>query len=512
MFLSLAFFFINAVYASDLTNLRVPVGDIARVKKALDKYHRLNKYITRDPETGKLTLHLFSDFEEAFTRPYKEAALTLNKIVARSIKSQKERIAFEERFAKAYRKAAKESRRKVIKPSSLIAAYRKLFNVFRGHLREDHCRELAEYYNLNENFLAVIERIKEQLGVDAIEITIVARGVGQPMQMFIEKPSIKKKLNEEMSVTIKALIANTFIFEDGVFRGKLKEPFSVEKDKFVPPDALFLGDERDAGYGLRYYVNINAGVENLDKVLRQLVASEEVAKTDKSDAGVQRALQVLRSLEGINEKRLPRLGEKFYVDGEEVRYVGYGGNVRVYEISGFSNLVFKVFRKPIIFGSYPPGLYHREKKRMKKIERHLGSKAKKIKIDSFWLTLIPKTAAYDYFEGFIIQEKVQNLQKALNFGMIDGKLFLLSESKEKFVEQRDAIIQFYKENHIININADLKKANVGVRINSAIGPGEVVNIDFGDLRLFLREEVALKKKALLNRVNSIKKGNILSFI
>lgn len=93
--------------------------------------------------------------------------------------------------------------------------------------------------------------------------------------MFVERPDIKEKL-DGMSVTIKSIIANTFIFDkSGVFRGEIAEPFVVQKNDFVPPDALFLGDYRDRGYGLKYFVDVNSGISNLDKVLEQLPINAE---------------------------------------------------------------------------------------------------------------------------------------------------------------------------------------------------------------------------------------------
>lgn len=168
MFLITAFFFINAVYACSLPqkiNLRVPVGeDIDRLKKSLDarlgEYHKPNKYITYDPETGKFTLHLFTDFEETITPPYKKVKVTLDNIVASSIEPESARRAFNERFAAVRKRVVEETSKEKVQLSSIIAAFREYYGVFANFLTEAHCKELVESYELNENFLPTIERIK----------------------------------------------------------------------------------------------------------------------------------------------------------------------------------------------------------------------------------------------------------------------------------------------------------------------------------------------------------------
>jgi len=265
--LFLVVFFLNtsaySISVSRKSTLRIPIGreGIERMRIKLDrqlaKYYRANKQITYSHETGKFTLHLFSDFDETITSTYEEHRIILPEIVAASIKSDTEKQRFIQEFAN--------------RDSFTPETVKNFYTALKGKLKEEHCRKLAESWSLNKSFEFILETIKEKLGVDSINVTVVSRGIEQSMQMFFNRPEIRNRL-ENMSVNVVEVVANSFVFDkEGIFTGEIKGRSVENKIDYVPNDALFLGDKGDRKLSFRYFIDVNGNSGDVDIILSQLL-------------------------------------------------------------------------------------------------------------------------------------------------------------------------------------------------------------------------------------------------
>ena len=164
------------------------------------------------------------------------------------------------------------------------ASYRAFYGVYAGLLTLEHCRRLAESYEMNEDFVAMLNRIKVLTGVDRIDITIVGRGITQPFQMFFQRQDIQDRMKKLSAMVVK-FTTNTFVFgADDVFTGEIiPDPLVLEKDEYVPDGALFLGDERDKRYNIANFINVNEGVEAADPTIRNWINAQAVLNNQTVD-------------------------------------------------------------------------------------------------------------------------------------------------------------------------------------------------------------------------------------
>jgi len=205
--------------------------------------------IRRADNTPFKILYCYADFEETMTPPYGEQKLKMDDVICAYPPKDFVEATFRVRLQVAREKVLSE-------PTE--TSYREFYRVFKGVLEERHCKILAQSWDINVNFIKTIEAIKEMRSADKIKITIVGRGFTQPFKEFFKRKDIAERLEQLGVIVDDKFMTNTLEFDrNGVCTGEILGTFVVDKSEFVPEDALFLGDARDARYKLAHFIDVN---------------------------------------------------------------------------------------------------------------------------------------------------------------------------------------------------------------------------------------------------------------
>jgi len=219
-----------------------------------------SEFVYRDPE-GRLVLRLFADSHETATKPQKSPLFDIVTDGMDEIRMRQLRT-------------ANDTIRHEISTNPSKELYRAFYAIYADVLTLGHCRQVADTFQINEEFINILEEIKKQTGVDRIEITIVSRGITQLLEMFFQRPDIKARM-ERVSTVVVGYRTNTFIFNDtGVFTGKIEEPFVYKKGQHVEQNALFLGDKSDKKYSIPFFIDVNKGLDAAVPILKTWVSAQ----------------------------------------------------------------------------------------------------------------------------------------------------------------------------------------------------------------------------------------------
>lgn len=211
------------------------------------------QYINVDKITGENVLHLYSDFEETVTLPYEKQEKTFNMVISDSIKSKKER----EKFTCEFNTIRNEINKLLENGIVSEELYRRKHELLIKYMTDENIEEASEKWILNENFVKTLTGLKESLMVDKIKISIVARGIQEPFELFFKRNDIKQQLSHLIKID-----------ESGNLDIDVKG-YIIDKQKYIPKGAIYLGDYRDSTYNLNYLIDVNNDASNLKELFKK---------------------------------------------------------------------------------------------------------------------------------------------------------------------------------------------------------------------------------------------------
>ncbi|MCX5710361.1 MAG: UTP--glucose-1-phosphate uridylyltransferase, partial [Candidatus Omnitrophica bacterium] len=237
-----------------------------------------SRFIEKTGERARI-LTVYTDFEETVTRPYARQALQMDRVICSNPPAK----GFDEA---AFLGKIKMGREK-IKAQRDGEAYREFYRLFRGLLKPEHCRALADSWELNDNDLKTLQLIRRVLGVDGIKLVTVGRGFRQPFQEFFKRPEIIDRLGR---IGIKAkpedVIASELEFDkQAVATGEVVGTLVINKLDYLPKDSLFTCDDVDEQlYHFKSGINVNKYSNSLFRALYVRLALYRWARMQQDDA------------------------------------------------------------------------------------------------------------------------------------------------------------------------------------------------------------------------------------